>query len=645
VEPGGAAAAVISGAREARPSPLRRLVARAAARDLRAFVVPGPDVARARGLDLEAAGLRLSDTPRHASVLVLVGELPAGLKEAAAVAYAQMPRPRAILAVGAGDVSPLPEPDVSAPLGQEGVVSGVGELRRSFAEGAFAPEAPEFDVDAVRTQPQYVCPMHPEVVRGEPGSCPICGMDLVPRESAGDMHHGHMGHGHMDHERPGHEDMNHGDMGQGGAKGHDEAGHEHARHGDAHAAGEGEEQGDAHDAHEMHEHGGAEPEEHGGHHDHEEPGHEDPGREHGAMEHAEGDHGGHERHGGHEHMGHGDMGFMSMVAMTKDLPRSGDGLPMEWVEAPLGPLFPGLPGGLSLTLTLDGDTVAQARAQGVDGRNLEEVTGPVGGFAARVARLDPLSPVAYRLLATRAVEEAAGTPVDERTALARVGALERERAASHLNWLAGYAHLLGYAWLENRAASLQLALLRAPDAEEIARLRAEVLKLGRRVGRTPLLRSKLRGIGSLSDGVGALGPVARGSGQRTDARAEEEVYSTLGFEPVFREGGDAFSRLLVRLEEAIQTLDLVRKAGSVSIPALNLDGAYLDGVGAATVETPRGAATLGVTLEAGEVTDLELETPSSKHLELVSPVAEGEELADALVGVASLDISPWEVLR
>ncbi|WP_370590003.1 heavy metal-binding domain-containing protein [Rufibacter sp. LB8] len=25
----------------------------------------------------------------------------------------------------------------------------------------------------------YTCPMHPQIVEGEPGSCPICGMDLV----------------------------------------------------------------------------------------------------------------------------------------------------------------------------------------------------------------------------------------------------------------------------------------------------------------------------------------------------------------------------------------------------------------------------------------------------------------------------------
>ena len=30
---------------------------------------------------------------------------------------------------------------------------------------------------------QYTCPMHPEIIRDEPGSCPICGMDLVPIEA------------------------------------------------------------------------------------------------------------------------------------------------------------------------------------------------------------------------------------------------------------------------------------------------------------------------------------------------------------------------------------------------------------------------------------------------------------------------------
>jgi len=33
--------------------------------------------------------------------------------------------------------------------------------------------------------PTYVCPMHPQIIRGEPGSCPLCGMTLVKVEDEG----------------------------------------------------------------------------------------------------------------------------------------------------------------------------------------------------------------------------------------------------------------------------------------------------------------------------------------------------------------------------------------------------------------------------------------------------------------------------
>jgi len=31
---------------------------------------------------------------------------------------------------------------------------------------------------------EYTCPMHPQIVRSEPGACPICGMALEPRSAA-----------------------------------------------------------------------------------------------------------------------------------------------------------------------------------------------------------------------------------------------------------------------------------------------------------------------------------------------------------------------------------------------------------------------------------------------------------------------------
>ena len=40
---------------------------------------------------------------------------------------------------------------------------------------------------------KWISPMHPEIVKNEPGSCDICGMDLVSAESMGYVSADHLG--------------------------------------------------------------------------------------------------------------------------------------------------------------------------------------------------------------------------------------------------------------------------------------------------------------------------------------------------------------------------------------------------------------------------------------------------------------------
>ena len=46
-------------------------------------------------------------------------------------------------------------------------------------------KAPATDNQMQAEQAIYTCPMHPEIIRNMPGSCPVCGMDLVKKETAG----------------------------------------------------------------------------------------------------------------------------------------------------------------------------------------------------------------------------------------------------------------------------------------------------------------------------------------------------------------------------------------------------------------------------------------------------------------------------
>ena len=69
----------------------------------------------------------------------------------------------------AGPDHPASAQAASAPLAQVG----------SALEPSFELEASSSD-GATESPTRWTCPMHPEIIRKEPGNCPICGMKLQP---------------------------------------------------------------------------------------------------------------------------------------------------------------------------------------------------------------------------------------------------------------------------------------------------------------------------------------------------------------------------------------------------------------------------------------------------------------------------------
>lgn len=315
----------------------------------------------------------------------------------------------------------------------------------------------------------------------------------------------------------------------------------------------------------------------------------------------------------HEHEMH-DMGgsdMHSMMEIRGDPSR--DGLVMEPLDFELGPLAAALPGGLVLELSLDGDVVRSCRPRAL----LSIPSEALGGGAPP----DPLAGAAW----AAALALGRGEPVDP----VRVAAIEHERALSHASWLRGLGMLLGWAELAQRAQDAVTALA-SLDETPLAAARVPVDRLLALLDGSRRLRWRTRGRAVVDAArlaqTGVGGPVARAAGLERDARAGDGFYASLGFRPELHDAGDAEARTLVRAREAAASLRL-------AIAAFAATGA------ATAVEGPRGR--ISVELPG---THVQPSAPGADELLGLAGEAVRElELAAALVGIASFDLSPWQV--
>ncbi|MHB8177139.1 MAG: NADH-quinone oxidoreductase subunit D-related protein [Vulcanimicrobiaceae bacterium] len=263
----------------------------------------------------------------------------------------------------------------------------------------------------------------------------------------------------------------------------------------------------------------------------------------------------------------------------------------------------------------------------------------------------------------RAVETATGSEVPLRARAARSMLVEFERIHQHLDALAKLAEdgslLVGSMQLfaakervhrllaESTGSRFGRGVVKpgglradafASLAEVCVRLLDEVEAQTRSVVEalfaSQSLLDRLIGTGRLTPknvvAFGGVGPVARGSGVRCDARAiDGALFTSLTGDEVLEEGTDAAARALVRRTEIRDSFRLIRNAlDAAPSGAWCADVPDVDGCGIARVESPQGELVYAVRVLGGRLPCVRLRSASYANWPLFQTTLPGNIFTD-----------------
>jgi len=348
---------------------------------------------------------------------------------------------------------------------------------------------------------------------------------------------------------------------------------------------------------------------------------------------------------------------------------------------PIGPFFPVLEEPAYFRVFVEGETVVGCDYRGFyNHRGIEKLGDSVLNYNQIpfvAERICGICGYIHACCYCQAVEEAGGIEVPARAKYIRSIMLELERVHSHLLWLGIAGHIIGFdtvlmqtwrvrepvMWLCEKITGNRktygMNLIGGVRRDIPKEVHPEVLRVLDRmekellsimdaiVGDTPLMM-RLREVGLIPEEVArriaVVGPSARGSNVDIDARVDHPyaAYSDLGPQIKVYPEGDVLARTMVRLEEVIEAIRLIRE-GLKQMP----DGPIANKVvaeipegleGISVVEAPRGEAIHYVlTGPDNKPARWRVRAPTYPNLQVVPAMIQGENLADVPIAIGSLD--------
>jgi Ni,Fe-hydrogenase III large subunit len=358
-----------------------------------------------------------------------------------------------------------------------------------------------------------------------------------------------------------------------------------------------------------------------------------------------------------------------------------DDPPEGCMVVPFGPFHPTLDEPSHFRLYVEGEMVRGCEYRGfMVHRGIEKLAESVMSYNdinMMAERICGICGCVHSVAYTQSVEAAAAIKPPLRAEYMRTIMLEIERLHSHLLWVGLACHIVGFdtlfmqsfrirepiMWIAEKITGNRKTYalciiggvrwditpdIKAELGQVLDKLEAEWQPVVAAVSKDRNIQKRTRGVGvadrNAVKNTGLIGPVARAAGVDIDCRRDHPyaAYDRVDFNVITEQGGDVWSRILVRAREVFESIKIIRQclekmeAGSllVDIPDLLPIGRF----GLSSVEAPRGESHhFVITGEQNRPRRWRVRAPTYQNLQGVPMMIKDQMIADMTISLGSID--------
>ena len=344
---------------------------------------------------------------------------------------------------------------------------------------------------------------------------------------------------------------------------------------------------------------------------------------------------------------------------------------------PFGPQHPVLPEPIHLDLVIEDEKVIEAVPSiGFVHRGLESLIAKkdYNEMVYVAERTCGICSFGHGMGYVEALEKIMNIEIPDRARYLRTIWMELSRMHSHLLWLGlladafGYESLFYHCWrireqvldmIEESTGGRVIfsvnkvggvmkdmdAAMLARFSEKLGEVEDQVIAVRKNFLYDKTVQLRLRGVcvhtKQQAHHLGCAGPFGRASGIATDMRTRGYgAYGDLEFEPITSNEGDSFARCQCRIDEILQSIDLIRQAmgmipdGDLFVPVKgNPNGEHF-----MRIEQPRGEAVYYVKGSGKPYLNrLRIRTPTFANLPGLCETLKGADYADVPILILTID--------